>query len=304
MWIFKRIGLFLLTNIAVIFLFSVIVFLIEIIFWISIRDMAGQGYMGLLIYAAMFGFIGSFFSLSISRWSAKRAYWIVPFSAEDISELSGKEALVYNTVVEIAERHNITMPEVGIYQSQDPNAFATWPSKNKSLVAVSTGLLAHMNEREIEWVVAHEMAHILNGDMVTMTLLQWVMNTFVIFFARIIADIVNSRTDGKLWAFGYFAVYMILQIILWIFASLIVNKFSRWREFHADAGSARYVGKEKMIAALESLKKLQNLAPKDTGNKMATMKISTRNSGGLKKLFMTHPPLEERIRYLEDLRIH
>jgi len=300
---FKRIGLFLLTNIAVIFLFSVIIFLIELVFGIDIRSMAGQWYGWLLIYAALFWFLGSFFSLSISRWTAKRAYGIIPFSTEDISELSGKPLLVYNTVWEIAERHNIQMPEVGIYDSRDPNAFATWPSKNKSLVAVSTGLLNHMNEREIEWVVAHEMAHILNGDMVTMTLLQWVMNTFVIFFARIIAEIINNRTDGKLGWFGYFAVYIVLQIILWVLASLVVNKFSRWREFHADAWSAKYVGKEKMIAALESLQKLKDIAPKNN-DKMATMQINTQTTSGFKKLFMTHPPLEERITYLENLRMN
>lgn len=300
---FKRVGLFLLTNIAVIFLFSVIIFLIEIVFGIDIRSMAGQWYLGLLIYAALFWFLGSFFSLSISRWSAKRAYGIVPFTQDDISRLSWKELLVYNTVSEIAERYHITTPEVWIYNSKDPNAFATGPSKNKSLVAVSTGLLSHMNENEIEWVVAHEMAHILNGDMVTMTLIQWVMNTFVIFFARIIAEIINNRTDGKLWGFWYFATYIVLQIILGVLASLVVNKFSRWREFHADWGSAKYVGKEKMIASLRSLQKLQNTAPKSSW-KMATMQINTRTSSGFKMLFMTHPPLEDRIRYLEDLRIN
>jgi len=302
MWIIKRIGLFLLTNIAVIFLFSIAILVIERVFGIDLRSMAGTGYMGLLIYAAVFGFIGSFFSLSISRWTAKRAYRITPFSTEDISTLSGKELLVYNTVLEIAEKHNIQMPEVWVYNAQDPNAFATGPSKNKALVAVSTGLLEYMNEKEIEWVVAHEMAHILNGDMVTMALVQWVMNTFVIFFARIIAEIINSRTDGKLWGFGFFAVYIVLQLILGVLASLVVNKFSRWREFHADAGSARYVGKEKMIAALESLQKLKSLAPKNN-NKMSTMQINTQTSSGFKKLFMTHPPLEERITHLENLRI-
>lgn len=302
MGIIKRIGLFLLTNIAVIFLFSIIIFIIEIVFGVDIASMSGQGYIGLLIYAALFWFIGSFFSLSISRWSAKRAYKITPFTTDDISRLSGKELLVYTTASEIAERNNITMPEVGIYASKDPNAFATGPSKNKSLVAVSTGLLNHMNEKEIEWVVAHEMAHILNWDMVTMTLIQWVMNTFVIFFARIIAEIVNSRTDGKLWGFWYMATYIGLQLVLGILASIVVMKFSRWREFHADGWSAKYVGKEKMIAALESLKRLQDIAPKNN-TKMSTMQINTQTSSWFKKLFMSHPPLEERIKYLEDLRI-
>jgi len=299
----KRIWLFLLTNIAVIFLFSIALFAIERIFWINISQMSGQSYTWLLIYAALFWFIGSFFSLSISRWTAKRAYWIIPFTTEDINNLAGKEKLVYDTVEKISQQHNICIPEVGIYNSQDPNAFATGPSKNKSLVAVSTWLLHYMNEQEIEWVVAHEMAHILNGDMVTMTLVQWVMNTFVIFFARIIAEIINSRTDGKLWAWGYLGTYIGLQLVLWILASIVVMKFSRWREFHADAGSAKYVWKEKMIASLEALKKMKDLAPSNN-SKMATMQINTQTSSWFKKLFMSHPPLQERIDALHDLQIN
>jgi len=299
MWIFKRLGLFLLMNMAIIFLFSIAIYLIKIIFWIDIMAMSGQSYLWLLIYAAMFWFIGSFFSLSISRWSAKRAYGIKPFSPEQINMLSGKELLVYNVVQDIAERHHISMPEVWVYNAQDPNAFATGPSKNKSLVAVSTGLLNMMDESEIEWVVAHEMAHILNGDMVTMTLLQWVMNTFVIFFARIVAEIINNRTDGKLWGFWYFAVYMGLQILFGIIASIVIMAFSRYREFKADEGSSKYVGKEKMIAALKALQKMKDIAPKSSW-KMATMQISTKSSGGFKKLFMSHPPLEERISNLEN----
>lgn len=302
MWILKRIGLFILTNIAVIFLFSVAILIIERVFGINISAASGQSYTWLLIYAALFGFIWSFFSLSISRFMAKKAYGIVPFSIEQAAHLTGKEKLVYETVKTIAENNHITIPEVWIYESKDPNAFATGPSKNKSLVAVSTGLLSHMNEREIEGVVAHEMAHVLNGDMVTMTLVQWVMNTFVIFFARIIAQIIDSRTDGKLWGLWYAAVYIWLQIVLWILASIVVMKFSRFREFHADAGSARFVWKQKMIEALESLQRLQDLAPKNN-TKMATMQINTQTTSGFKKLFMSHPPLSERIKYLEDLMI-
>ena len=302
MWMLKRFWLFILTNIAVIFLFSVVIYLIKVIFWIDVIAMSWQNYTALLIYAAIFWFIGSFFSLSISRWSAKRAYWIKPFTQDDISRLTWKARLVYDTVMDIAERNHIKIPEVGVYNSQDPNAFATGPSKNKSLVAVSTGLLNHMNEKEIEWVVAHEMAHILNGDMVTMTLLQWVMNTFVIFFARILTEMVNSRTDGKLWGFWYMAVYIGLQLLLGIMASVVVMKFSRYREFKADEGSSMYVGKEKMIAALESLQKIKNMAPKNSG-KMSTMQINTQTSHWFKMLFMSHPPLEERIKNLEDFRM-
>ena len=221
---------------------------------------------------------------------------------EDIGSLSSKERLVYNTVVDIAQKHNITTPEIGFYQAQDPNAFATGATKNSSLVAVSSGLLNMMSEQEIEAVIAHEMSHILNGDMVTMTLLSGVMNTFVIFFARIIAEIVDSRTDGKLGWIGYQAVYIILQIILGIFASLVIMAFSRHREFKADAGSAKLVGKEKMIAALRALERMKEIAPKNN-SKMAAMQINTQTSYGVKKLFMSHPPLEERIVYLENLRM-
>lgn len=302
MWIFKRLGLFLLTNIAVIFLFSIAIYLIKVLFWIDVLAASWEDYVWLLIYAALFGFIGSFFSLAISRWTAKRIYKITPFSQQDIEMLTWKPKLVYNIVAEIAERNHIKTPEVGVYASKDPNAFATGPSKNKSLVAVSTGLLDHMNDREIEWVVAHEMAHIINGDMVTMTLLQWVMNTFVIFFARIIAEIINNRTDGKLGWFWYFAVYIGLQIVLWIIASTVVMKFSRYREFKADEGSARFVGKEKMIAALESLQRLKDLAPSNS-EKLSTMQINTQTSKGIKRFFMSHPPLEDRIKNLENFRI-
>ncbi len=298
MALLKRFWLFALTNIAVIFLFSIILIVIQKVFGIDIGAASGQSYTWLLIYAALFGFIWSFFSLSISRWSAKRAYGITPFTEDQIENMRGKERLVYDVVKNIAINNGIKTPEVGIYKSQDPNAFATWPSKNKSLVAVSTGLLDHMNEQEIEWVVAHEMAHILNWDMVTMTLLQWVMNTFVIFFARIAAEFINSRTEGKLGSWGYMGVYLFLQIVLGILASLVVNAFSRYREFKADEWSSRYVGKDKMIAALRSLQSMKNIAPAPEW-KMATMQINTKSEWGLKSLFMTHPALEKRIENLQ-----
>jgi heat shock protein HtpX len=300
MALLKRIWLFVLTNIAVIFLFSVIVIFIEKIFGIDIRGAAGTSYVGLLIYAGIFGFLGAFFSLAISRWSAKKAYGIVPITSDDIYKLSPKEKIVYDTVLDIANKNGIKMPEVGIYTAQDPNAFATWATKNSSLVAVSSGLLDTMSEREVEAVVAHEMAHIINGDMVTMTLMQGVMNTFVVFFAHIAARAIDNFTDGKLGWLGYNAVYLVLQIILGIFASMVVMAFSRHREFKADEGSARFVGREKMIAALHALKSLKEIAPKD-GGKMAPLQINTQTVGGIKKLFMSHPPLEERVAYLESL---
>ena len=299
MTMLKRIFLFWLVNIAVIALFSIILFVLQAVFWIDVAAMAGEWYVWLLIYAAIFWFLWAFFSLFISRWMAKRAYGITPLTESDLYSLSKKEKLVWDTVMEISNKHGINMPEVGIYTSQDPNAFATWATKNSSLVAVSTGLLDLMSDDEVEAVVAHEMAHILNGDMVTMTLLQGVMNTFVIFFARIIAEFINARTDGKLGVFGFMAVYIVLQIILWLLASIVVMAFSRHREFRADEGASRYVWKEKMIRALEALKRVVH--PKEDP-KFATMQISTQTSRGFKKLFMSHPPLDERIANLDNFR--
>ncbi len=296
----KRFGLLIVTNIAIITLLSLTLFAIEYFFWIDVAAILGQNYLWMFIYAAIFWFTGAFISLFLSKSMAKSAYGIVPISPDQAANLQWKQKLVYTTVVEISERFHIQTPEIGIYTSQDPNAFATWATKNSALVAVSTGLLDTMSEREIEWVVAHEMAHILNGDMVTMTLLQGVMNTFVIFFARIIAEFINSRTEGKLWFFWYMAVYIGLQILLGILASLVINAFSRWREYHADAWSARYVGKEKMIAALEALKKFHAPSQKDSGN-FATMQINTSSQWWWKRLFMTHPSLDKRIRALEDM---
>ncbi len=300
--IIKRIWLFLLTNIAVIFLFSLVLYIIQVVFGFNLSAASGASYTWILIYAGIFGFIGSFFSLSISRWTAKKAYWIIPIKTQELSLLSEKERIVYDTVQSISEKAKITIPEVGIYQSIEPNAFATGPSKNKSLVACSSGLLQSMTPQEIEWVVAHEMSHVLNGDMVTMALLQWVMNTFIIFFARIIANIINDRTEWRLWNLSYFAVYAGLQVVFWIFASLVVNLFSRHREFRADAWSAHLVWKEKMIAALKSLSKMKELAPSNR-DKLATLKINTKSMSWFAKIFMTHPPIEERISYLESLPI-
>ncbi|MCH8518829.1 protease HtpX [Candidatus Gracilibacteria bacterium] len=295
----KRIFLFGLVNIAVIFLFSIVLILLQVVFGINVAEMAGQGYTGLLIYAGIFGFLGAFFSLFISKWMAKRTYGITPLTESDLYSLSTKEKLVWDTVMEISNKHGITMPEVGIYRSQDPNAFATGATKNSSLVAVSTGLLNLMTEDEIEAVVAHEMAHILNGDMVTMTLLQGVMNTFVIFFARILATMFDRVTEGKFGQLGFFGIYIVLQIVLGIVASVVVMWFSRHREFRADEGASRYVGKEKMIRALQALKRVVH--PKEDP-KFATMQISTQTTSGFKKLFMSHPPLEERIRNLDNFR--
>jgi len=241
----------------------------------------------------------------MSKWSAKKAYKITPITQDTLHNLSNKEKLVYDTVLDIANKHGIKVPEVGIYQWKDPNAFATWATKNSSLVAVSTWLLELMNDREIEGVVAHEMAHILNGDMVTMTLMQWVVNTFVVFISRVLANVIDSyfnKGENNGPSFIYYIASIVLDIIFWILASVLVMWFSRYREYRADEGSARYVGKEKMIAALEALRRMKDIAPAND-SKLATMKISTQRPSGLKMLFASHPPLSQRIRNLEDYRV-
>jgi heat shock protein HtpX len=194
------------------------------------------------------------------------------------------------------------MPEVWIYNDEEPNAFATWMTKNNSLVAVSTWLLESMENDAIEWVIWHEMSHIINWDMVTMTLLQWILNTFVIFFARIVSNIISNALDEKLSRLAYFTINIILQIVFWLLASLIAMKFSRNREFKADAGSAIFVWKEKMIAWLKALKNAQMITSYDKSN-LATMKISNKKRTWIFSLLSSHPDLDTRINALEKLSI-
>lgn len=298
----KRIWLFLLTNIAVIAVISVILFTLEQVFWISITAGAWSSYTSILIYSAIVWFTWAFLSLFLSKWSAKKAYWITPITIEEASDLSIKERLVWDTVQVLAERNHITMPEVWIYEDSEPNAFATGATKNSSLVAVSTWLLGTMDNDAIEGVVGHEMAHILNGDMVTMTLLQGIVNTFVVFAARILANIFDNFTDGKFGSFGYFAVNILLQIVFGVLASLITMWFSRHREFRADAWSAEYLWKEKMIAWLRALQNMQDRM-KETDPKMASMQISSKKRWWIKQFFSSHPDLADRIKALEEMKI-
>lgn len=298
---FKRILLFLLMNIAVIALITIVFAVLERFFGIRL-DLYGFNYISIWIYSAIIWFSWAFISLFLSKWMAKKAYWITIIDQSEVYNLSDKQKLVWDVVKELSERNNINMPEVGIYESPEPNAFATWASKNNSLVAVSTGLLEIMDKNAIEWVIGHEMAHILNWDMVTMTLLQWVLNTFVVFLARIITNLIASRFNEWLSTIVYFLIDILLQILFWLFASLIAMKFSRYREFRADEWSARFLWKEKMIAWLQALKRMQNLAPKDEWT-FATMQISTRTKWWIMSLFSSHPDLDDRIKALEDLRI-
>ncbi len=291
----KRIFLFAVTNIAVITMISIIMAIVSRLFGVNLD---GSSFIGMAITSVIIGFSGAFISLLLSRWSAKKLYNIVLIDQSNLQQASKKEQAVYALVQRIAMQHTITLPEVGVYVSTDPNAFATGRSKNASLVAVSSRLLEECSQDEIDGIIAHEMTHILNGDMVTMTLLQWVLNTFVVFFSRLLARIIDEATDGKLGWIWYQAVNLLLQIILGIGATLIAMKFSRYREYRADLGSAHAVGKAKMIAALRRLQKLYpETVQAGTANTMSAFQIS---SGEKLSLFASHPSLESRIQSLES----
>ncbi|MGM0525422.1 MAG: protease HtpX [Pseudomonadota bacterium] len=288
----QRIALFLATNLAILLVVS---FVYNIISSATGYSLGNTG--GLLLFCALFGFGGAFVSLWISRWMALRAT-----GAKVIERpTNASEKWLLETVKRQAQQAGLPMPQVAIYSSPAPNAFATGRSKNKSLVAVSTGLMNTLNEAEVEAVLAHEISHIANGDMVTMTLIQGIVNTFVMFFARLIASAINNATRGNnqqggLGTFAYFGIVMALEVVFGLFASIIVMWFSRQREFRADAGSAGLVGAEKMIAALERLKRGQE--SKLEGSMLA-FGINGKRSG-LSKLFMSHPPLDERIHALQN----
>ncbi|MCF6217996.1 MAG: protease HtpX [Gammaproteobacteria bacterium] len=293
----KRILLFLATNLAIILILSITLRLLGVD---SILAQNGTlNLNSLLIFSAVFGFGGSFISLAISKWMAKRAT-----GAQVITQPSNEmEKWLVDTVACQAQQAGIGMPEVAIYDSPEVNAFATGMSRNKALVAVSTGLLNNMSRDEAEAVMAHEVSHVANGDMVTLALIQGVVNTFVIFFARIIGYFVDrvilKNENGH--GIGFFIASFIAEIILGILASTIVMWFSRQREFRADNGGAALAGREKMIAALERLQ-LQSGQPSQLPEQMAAFGISGGLATGLKRLFMTHPPLEERIASLKAMR--
>lgn len=288
----KRVLLFLATNLAVIIVLSITLRLLGVD---TILDEQGSGlnYNSLLIFAAVFGMGGSFISLLMSKWVAKRST-----GARVIEKPSNEtEKWLVDTVRRQAEKAGIGMPEVAIFDSPAPNAFATGARRNASLVAVSTGLLNAMNKDEVEAVLAHEIAHVANGDMITLTLIQGVVNTFVIFFARIIGHFVdrvilkNERGHG----IGFWVTSIVAELVLGILASTIVMWFSRQREFRADAGGASLAGRQKMISALERLKQGTTEPLPD---QLAAFGIAGGKASGLKKLFMSHPPLEERIEAL------
>lgn len=257
----------------------------------------GQGYMGLFIFCLFWGTGGAFINLMISKFLAKKMMGV------RILDPKGSAAEIVNKVHGLARRAGLEkMPEVGVYESSEVNAFATGPGRNSSLVAVSSGLLNQMSAEETEGVLAHEVAHIANGDMVTMTLVQGVMNAFVMFAARVVAGIIdNAMSDedggGGLGMFAYFGVVIALDILFGILAAPVVAAFSRWREFRADNGGSRLAGKDKMIMALESLQRNIERIDSSTDQKaFQSMKISNKSS--LAALFSTHPPLAKRIEVL------
>lgn len=299
MSMFKRIFLFLGANLAIIIIASVILSLLGVDQYLTAN---GLNITSLFIFSLVFGFSGSFLSLLISKWMAKMAYSIQIIQKPRTDE----ERFVFETVRRFAQKAQIKMPEVGLYQSPEANAFATGASKNSSLVAVSTGLLKDMTKEEVEAVLGHEMAHIVNGDMVTMTLLQGVVNTFVIFFARIAAYAVqaflNRNNNNAIGGLAYSFTAIIFEIIFGILASVLVMWFSRYREFRADAGAVQFLGTpQSMIKALEKLKLLSKNLVDNRGKSFATMKISDRPSS-IMALFSSHPPLEKRIEALKSMK--
>ncbi|MBW2658462.1 MAG: protease HtpX [Deltaproteobacteria bacterium] len=290
-----RITLFLLTNIAVLFVLTIVLNVLGL-------NQPGTNWTSLLMMAGIMGFAGSFISLMMSKTIAKKSS-----GAQVITSPSSEtEQWLIDTVRSQAEKKGIGMPEVAIFDSPAPNAFATGANKNSSLVAVSTGLLSNMTRDEAEAVLGHEMSHVANGDMVTLSLIQGVVNTFVIVLSQIVSALVdrrqgggyNSRGYGFGRGIGYRGTYMISQLVLGFLATLIVRWFSRWREYRADAGGAALAGREKMIHALERLSSLQEPAQLPVQMQALGINGGLFGAAGLKKLTMTHPPLADRIRAL------
>jgi heat shock protein HtpX len=293
----KRVVLFIVTNLAVLLVLSVVAHLLGVDNYLAVH---GGSLTGLLAFSAVFGFGGALISLAMSKWMAKNAMGV-----HVIGQPADATQQWLLTVVEHHARAvGVGMPEVGIFESPEPNAFATGASRNAALVAVSTGLLQRMNRDEIEAVLGHEMTHVANGDMVTLALLQGVLNTFVIFLSRIIGNIIDRAIfrseDGR--GIASFVTVIVCQLVLGFLASLIVMWFSRWREFRADRGGAQLAGTPKMIAALEELKQVHEPLP---SQQLAAFGIADGGAaGGLRRLLMSHPPLDERIAALRALGSH
>lgn len=288
----KRIFLFVATNFAIVAVLSILAELFGLDRWLAAH---GQGLGPLLVFSSLFGFGGAFISLLISKWMAKRTMGVQVIEQPS----TDSERWLVGTVRKLAEQAGIGMPEVGVFDSPQPNAFATGARRDHALVAVSMGLLRSMNEEEITAVLGHEITHVANGDMITMTLIAGVVNTFVILLSRIIGNLVDralSRDGERGGGIGYFVSVFVAQMVLGFFANMIVMWFSRRREFRADAGGGQLAGNRAMIAALERLRAAHG-GP--LPQQLAAFGISGGEGGGLQRLFMSHPPLEERIAALQ-----
>ena len=295
---FKRIGLFILTNLAILVMLSIILNLVSWFFGVDFSQIAGanQSYISLLIFAAVIGFSGSLISLAMSKTIAKNSMGVQMIDVEH--PRNEVERWLVETVAKLAEIKGVTMPEVGIYHGE-PNAFATGPSKNNSLVAVSDGLLASMNKEEVEAVLGHEMSHVANGDMVTMTLMQGVINTFVVFLSRVIGNIVDRgilRNESDAPGAGYYITSLVLDMVLGLLGSMLVAAFSRYREYRADAGAAQALGSP--VPMINALARLGGQTPSELPGNVKGFGIS----GGMWSLFASHPPIEARIKALRELQ--
>lgn len=290
----KRVGLFILTNILIMVTVGIV--------WSIVSQFLGLAGLNsyipfLMVFCAVWGMGASLVSLMLSKWMAKTFHRV---QIVDSTNPNPQIRELVQKVTDIARRAQLPKtPEIGIYESPDLNAFATGPSKSNSLVAVSTGLLQRMNEKELEGVLAHEVAHIANGDMVTMTLIQGIVNAFAMFFSRILANVVASSVDEKIRGIVHFGVVILGDIAFTLLGSMVVNYFSRRREFRADAGGARYSSRDSMIGALQKLRMAYDMPIPPEEGQTATLMISNRSKQGLSRLFMTHPPLEERIEALQ-----
>jgi heat shock protein HtpX len=292
----KRIVLFLAVNLLVVLTISILLNVLGIRPYLTAQ---GLDYQALLAFCLVWGMGGAFISLGLSRIMARHAMGVEVIDPQTTNPRG--QALV-QTVGRLARSAGIPMPQVGVYASPDINAFATGPTKSRSLVAVSSGLLERLDRAEAEGVLGHEVSHIANGDMVTMTLLQGVVNAFAMFLSRVIAwAIVQGRRSDDERA-SYHTVYlvqMVIEMVLMLLGSLLVMAFSRWREFRADAGSARIAGRDNMIRALQALQRDVDLAHQVAQPTVQTLRISS--PGGMARLFMSHPPLEERIARLQQM---
>lgn len=295
MKIAKRIFLFVLINILIVTTLSVLLSALGIEPYLQNK---GLNYTSLVMFCLVWGFGGAFISLALSRVMAK---WMMGVKVIDSQTAHGEEGQLLQKVHALARQAGINvMPEVGIYEADEINAFATGPTKNRSLVAVSSGLLHTMNQRELEGVLAHEVAHIANGDMVTMTLLQGVVNAFVMFIARVLGFFASQFVDEDKRSIVQFGVVLTAEILLGVLGMIVVAFFSRHREYRADEGGAKLAGSASMIAALEKLKTNFEVAVSEDQPAIASLKISGRSNGFL-RLFATHPELDDRI---ERLKAH